>query len=106
MKSKDLREELELIKNKVLSKEIDGKRDGIYYIYIYKLNNLTSSKKVLFSFALFGRKNGEGLINELGGEKLGSGCIFVPEKSCDKIEEFLKFWSVNYRKIKVKVLER
>jgi hypothetical protein len=100
------KDELELIKREILGYSHEYKREDVFYIISYDLKDLDRNKKVLFSFALFGRKNGEGLINELGGEKLGSGCIFVPEKSCDKIEEFLKFWSVNYRKIKVKVLER
>ncbi len=103
------KKELEIIKKQVLKlDDFDGtiKDSDVYYIYTYELKNLPAPRKVLFSFALFGRKNSKGLIDEIGGEKLGSGCIFVPEKSSKKIEEFFDYWKANYRRIKVKVLER
>ncbi len=107
MKNKELMEELQLIKKRVLSKDVDEESGvrNIHYIYTYKLNNLQPPKKVLFSFALFGRKENDGLLRQTGGEKLGSGCIFVPEGAHEKIEDFFKFWGVEYRKIRVKVLD-
>lgn len=106
MDRSSIKNELELIRSKVLSEETDESKDEIYYIYSYELSRLPPSKKVQFSFALFGRKGTDGLINKINGQKLGSGCIFVPEKSKNKIEEFFKFWGAEYRKIRVKLLDR
>jgi len=107
------KKELKMLRKKVLGEKIESKKpedridlkkDECYYLITYELKGMSQSKKVMFSFAFFGRKDGKGLIAEVKGKKLGSGCIMVPEKNIKKVEKFLNFWGITYKKIKVRVV--
>ncbi len=43
----------------------------------------------------------KGLLNELGGKKLSSGCVMVPNNQKEKIEKFFKKLNVKFEKLKV-----
>ncbi len=107
------KKELKMLRKKILDNEtivekkdekLNLNYDEYYYLITYQLKGMSQSKKVMFSFAFFGRKDGKGLISEVDGKKLGSGCIIIPEKNIKKVEKFLKFWKIDYKKIKIKVI--
>jgi len=76
-----------------------------YIIYSFKINNLSQKEKVRFNRELYRqvRKNYEyqGLLKKLGGKKISSGCVIVPQKKKDIIEKFLNKFSVKFKQIKV-----
>lgn len=61
-----------------------------YFLINYSLAGKTSSEKVMFSYALYGRKKGEGLLAEIKGKAAGRGSIMVPAESEARIAAFLK----------------
>lgn len=76
-----------------------------YIIYSFKISNLSQNEKVRFNRELYKqvRKNYEykGLLNKLGGKKISSGCIIVPQKNKDIIDKFLNKFSVKFKQLKV-----
>ena len=61
-----------------------------YFLITYLLAGKTASEKVMFSYALYGRKKGEGLLAEIKGKVAGRGSILVPAESEARIVAFLK----------------
>lgn len=72
-----------------------------FLLITYNLRNKNPSEKVMFSYALFGRKKGEGLLKELGGRELGKGSILIPIEQESNIESFFKQWNVDSKKQRV-----
>lgn len=70
----------------------------------YNLKNKTPSEKVMFSYALFGREKGKGVLGELKGMELGKGSIAVPVKKEVDILSFFKQWNVDIRKQRILLL--
>ncbi|MFH1065175.1 MAG: nucleotidyltransferase domain-containing protein [Nanoarchaeota archaeon] len=67
-----------------------------YFLIAYSLAGKTSSEKVMFSYALYGRKKGEGLLAEVKGKAAGRGSIMVPAESEARIAAFLKGKNVQF----------
>ena len=67
----------------------------------YNLTNKSSSDKVRFSYALYGRKKGEGLLKSLKGKEVGKGAILVPVDKQEIIREFFKQWDVHIKEERV-----
>ncbi len=70
----------------------------------YDLTKLHQSRKMLFNYALLGRRGKEGLLQTLGGGRLTKSAIFVPSKKEKDAETFIKKWNVEYMKKRVFVL--
>ncbi|MFH1630747.1 MAG: hypothetical protein ABIA21_00790 [Candidatus Aenigmatarchaeota archaeon] len=71
-------------------------------IFTYNLANLSALEKSKFSHALLGRgRDSNGLVGELGGKILGKGCVSIPTKNAEKIEEIMKKWKVEFQKERV-----
>ena len=70
-----------------------GKRDA--HIVYYSL------EKVQFSYALTGRTNQIGILQNLKGKKLGKGCLLVPSCNLYEIEKFFKKWKINILQQKI-----
>ncbi len=77
-----------------------GYRAGV--IFSYSLAKLDNKSK--FSHALFGRNGSEGKINEVSGEAIARGVVFVPIEKSDSFRDFLNYWKVDYRIHKVIVV--
>lgn len=67
-----------------------------FLLITYLLKNKKPSDKVRFSFALYGRKKGEGLLKKLKGEVLGKCSFLMPVDQQSVIESFFKQWDVKY----------
>lgn len=69
----------------------------------YNLKDKKASDKVRFSYALYGRKKGEGVLKSIGGKEAGRGSILVPVEKHEIIKEFLKQWNVKYSEQRITV---
>lgn len=67
-----------------------------YFLISYVLAGKTPSEKVMFSYALYGRKKGEGLLAEIKGKEAGRGSILVPVEHEARIAAFLKGKNVQF----------
>lgn len=87
-------------KGKSISQALGAKS---YVLVKYELRNKKNSEKVMFSYALYGRKRGGGLLAQLGGEELGKGVFLVPTSKFEIIKGFSKQWKVNFKALKIMV---
>lgn len=71
----------------------------------YDLTKLDQSKKMLFNYALLGRRGNEGILQSLGGSRLGKSIIILPSGHEIEAENFVKKWNVKYTKRRVLVFE-
>lgn len=69
---------------------------GSFMLYKYNLHNQNASEKVRFSYALYGRKKGEGLLANLNGKELGKGSILIPTSKQEIIKNFFNLWKVHF----------
>ena len=76
-----------------------------FLIYTFQLNNLSQKEKARFNRQLYEQiKKGykyKGLLQELGGQKLSSGCVLVPHAEKQKIEKFFKKFRVQFSQLRV-----
>ena len=76
-----------------------------YIIYSFRISKLSQRDKVRFNRSLYEQKRKgykyKGLLDELGGKKLSSGCVMVPNNQKEKIEKFFKQLNVNFEQLKV-----
>ena len=76
-----------------------------YIIYSFRINKLSQRDKVRFNRSLYEQKRKgykyKGLLNELGGKKLSSGCVMIPNNQKEKIEKFFKKLNVKFEQLKV-----
>ena len=76
-----------------------------YIIYSFRISKLSQRDKVRFNRSLYEQKRKgykyKGLLNELGGEKLSSGCVMVPNNQKEKMEKFFKKLNVKFEQLKV-----
>ena len=84
-----------LINKKKFLHEILGFKS--YFIFSYSLKNLKQSKKVMFQYALQGRRGEKGLFEITDSIPLGRGVIKVPLQHAEEIKEFLEKNKVEYK---------
>ena len=76
-----------------------------YIIYSFRISKLSQRDKVRFNRSLYEQKRKgykyKGLLNELGGKKLSSGCVMIPNNQKEKIEKFFKKLNVKFEQLKV-----
>lgn len=76
-----------------------------FIIYSFRISKLSQRDKVRFNRSLYEQKRKgykyQGLLNELGGKKLSSGCVMVPHNQKEKIEKFFKKLDVKFEQLKV-----
>src|SRR3989344_3542968 len=71
----------------------------------YTLENKKASDKVRFSYALYGRKKGEGLLRSLKGKEVGRGSILIPIDKQGIIRHFFKQWEVKYKEKRIALFQ-
>ncbi|MBL7131418.1 MAG: nucleotidyltransferase domain-containing protein [Candidatus Omnitrophica bacterium] len=74
-------------------------------IYSFQLSNLNQNEKAKFNNEFYGRKKEKysykGFLQEIGGQKLSSGCIMIPYEQRERIEKFFKKFKVKFEQLKV-----
>jgi len=75
------------------------------FIYSFQLSNLNQNEKAKFNNEFYGRKKEKysykGFLQEIGGQKLSSGCIMIPYEQRERIEKFFKKFKVKFEQLKV-----
>lgn len=67
-----------------------------FVLITYNLETKTSSEKVRFSYALYGRKEGDGVLKKLKGRVVGKGSFLIPIKQQATIKSFFEQWNTRY----------
>ena len=93
-----LEEGYSLLNNNFLYERLDYKSGAIFS---FDLSRLKKSKKVLFSYALHGKKKESGILSRLNGKRIGKAVIFIPVDYMDEFKQFLELWNVEYYMMKV-----
>lgn len=74
-------------------------------IYSFQINHLGQKEKSKFNSEFYGRVKGkyryEGMLEQMGGQKLSAGCILVSREQKRKIESFFKKFHVRFNLLKV-----
>lgn len=76
-----------------------------YVIYTFQLNNLSQKNKARFNRELYKRTHEKyaykGFLQEIGGEKLSSGCVLISYNKKKRIEKFFNKFKVKYELMKI-----
>jgi len=80
-------------------------RQKPYLICTFRISNLNQNDKAKFNRSLYeqiqkGYKY-KGLLNEMGGKKLSSGCVIIPNSQREKLEKFFKKFNITFEQLKV-----
>lgn len=76
-----------------------------YILFTYNLEGKKQSEKVRFSYALYGRKKGGGLLGALKGKVVGKSSILVPVEKQEAIKPFFVEWGVRYKEQRASIFE-
>jgi hypothetical protein len=71
----------------------------------YDLTKLEQSKKMLFNYALLGRRGNNGILQDLGGRRLGTSVVALPSEHEKEVENFIRKWNVGYVKRRILTFE-
>jgi len=76
-----------------------------YILYTFSLDNLDQKRKAKFNRELYSRKSEKysysGLLQDLGGRKLASGCIMVSLDKKREVEKFFKKYKISPEAINI-----
>ena len=71
-----------------------------FIIYSFRINLLSQKKKAKFNREFYSRTKKkyayQGLLQNLGGEKLASGCIIIPFRKRNLLEKFFKKYKIEF----------
>jgi predicted nucleotidyltransferase len=67
-----------------------------FELFVLKEKNLPNLKKVQLSYALNGRKKGEGFLKKIQGEKISQKTFIIPIENSSLFEDFLEKWDIDY----------
>lgn len=68
-----------------------------FYIFTYSLEGLSHSKKVMFRYALGGRREQRGLLDINRCEQLGKGVIKAPLQHAEEMKDFFERSHIKYK---------
>lgn len=68
-----------------------------YYLFAYSLKGLSQSKKIMFQYALKGRRGQKGIIETRNCRQIGRGAVMVPLENSEEFRDFLEKNRVNYK---------
>lgn len=91
------------IKNNAFLNKMIKMKPGI--LIGYSLKNKNRSDKVRFSYALYGRKKGEGFLREIHGKEAGKGSIIIPIDKEEAAKNFFKQWEISTNKQRIFIKE-
>ncbi|MBU4140663.1 MAG: nucleotidyltransferase domain-containing protein [Candidatus Omnitrophica bacterium] len=76
-----------------------------FLIYSFQISSLLQKDKARFNRQLYEQtRKGykyKGLLQDIGGQKLSSGCVMIPYKQKENIEKFFKKFKVKFEQLKV-----
>lgn len=93
-----LNEGVSLLNDKPLYERFGYESGAVFSINLTKLEK---SRKVLFYYALHGKKEQEGILKKNGGKLIGRSVVFIPVKFIDDFKAFLEGWNVDFYRMDV-----
>ncbi len=81
-----------------------GKPGHEAVIFSYSVTHLPPSMKVRAVYALKGRGEEKGLVEEYGGKWIANACFATPVRHEKDIIEVLELWKVRYQRSKVRII--
>ena len=82
------------LKHKYMLSNIIGMNS--YFLFEYKLDNLSRIKQQIFSHALYGSGGRESFLKSINGEKLGNKNVKVPFDKSEEMRSFFDTWNLVY----------
>lgn len=70
-------------------------------VFSFSLTKLKKSRKVLFYYALHGKKKQGGVLTQLNGRLISNTVIFIPLPYVDEFQSFLEQWQVEFYRMDV-----
>src|SRR3989338_2810930 len=86
-------EGISLIDDRPLYQKLGYESGAIFSINLTKLEK---NRKVLFSYALHGKKDTGGILKSTNGKEIGRAVVFIPVKFIGEFKEFLENWNVDF----------
>lgn len=77
-----------------------------YSVFKYSLKNLSHSKKTRFQYALGGRGTKQGILDELNGQHIGAGAVFIPIQLSEQFKNFLISWDIKFDELQGLFIKR
>ncbi|MCW1296215.1 MAG: hypothetical protein OH319_00855 [Candidatus Parvarchaeota archaeon] len=71
---------------------------NLFVEFRYSLENLNQSDKMMFNYALEGRRGMKGILHHLNGMKIAKSVVLVPKENEKKFEAFLNSRKIKYVK--------
>jgi len=71
----------------------------------YSLKDKKASDKVRFSYALYGRKKGEGFLKDIKGKEVSKGSILVPIDKQELVREFFRQWNISFNEQRISIFK-
>lgn len=93
-----LNEGVSLLDNRALYERF-GYESGS--VFSFNLTKLEKSKKVLFYYALRGKKNQEGLLKKSNGKIIGRSVVYIPVNFVDDFKEFLEEHNIDFYRMDI-----
>lgn len=93
-----LKEGISLLDQKPLYEKL-GYESGA--LFSFNLTRLKKSQKVLFSYALHGKKGQEGILKKVKGRLLGRLVVFVPVNEIEEFRRFLESWQIEFYRMDI-----
>ena len=99
-----LTEGYSLILNKFISQ---GLGFNNFILFQYNLKNLNKSQRMMFYYALYGRKKTDSVIlQKLNSKKFSENLILTPVTQKEPMKDFLNSWNLDFQKIPVLIPQR
>lgn len=67
-----------------------------YCLFKYSLNEMKSSKRIIFHYALKGRNGKKGILEQVNGRRLSDYTLLIPLTNADFFKEFLKNQKIKF----------
>lgn len=88
-----LSEAYSLVNKQFLSESLGYKNQ---FLFNYEQKNLSSSERIRFHYALYGRNKNAGIMKTLSLKKLSDSVILCPITNVEKFKEFLNTWKIKH----------
>ena len=98
-----LSEAYSLINNKYLSEAFGYKS---YILFKYNLKKFNISKKMMFHYALTGRRKSLGILKKINGIKISEYIVLIPIENSEEFKEFLNSWKIDCMQTRVMIPEK
>lgn len=72
-----------------------------YTLFKYNLSNLDKNEKTKFTYALKGRGENMGVLEELSGRHFSRGVVLVPIENTGEFEDFFNRWNLSYEEYRI-----